>query len=59
MRFILLSSAVTATLFATLLSAAAENRFNNKYCVRIHGNPGALRCALRDVGCMPGSSECR
>ena len=53
MRSILLSGAVTATLFATMLvanNASAENRYNGAYCMQIHGNPGALRCIYETFG---------
>ena len=53
MRFMLLSGAVAAALFATLLvanNASAENRYNGTYCVQIQGNPGALRCIYETLG---------
>jgi hypothetical protein len=50
MRSILLSGAVIAALFATSHKASAENHYNDKYCVQIQGNPGALRCAYETLG---------
>ncbi len=50
MRFMLLSGTVVAALFATLQSTWAENRYNDKYCIQIQGNPGALRCAYETFG---------
>jgi hypothetical protein len=50
MRFILLSGAAIAALFATSLSASAENRYNGMYCVLIHGNQGAMRCIYETFG---------
>jgi hypothetical protein len=50
MRSVLLSGAVVAALFAILPNASAENRYNGTYCMRIHGNPGALRCIYETLG---------
>jgi hypothetical protein len=50
MRPLLASSVAIAALFATSQNSFAENRYNDKYCVQIQGNPGALRCAYETLG---------
>jgi hypothetical protein len=49
MRSLVLGGAIFAALFGTSLSASAAAD-TDLYCVRIQGNPGALRCGYETLG---------
>jgi Protein of unknown function (DUF3551) len=48
MRSLVLGGAIIAALLGTSLSASAAD--TDLYCVRIHGNSGALRCGYETLG---------